>query len=201
MPYSSSNLDIAQAQEVQEDMKHIRNIVTLFLLLFALCTVAAAQDQFQTESPDTSDLVVTGGLIEQVAVEKTKSPTGAMLRSMAIPGWGQLYNRQYLKALVIAGGETFFIVQAIRYWDLSEDAYNAFSGQEDYYLRSLYYQDYDFYQDRRNLYLWLSGVSIFLSMVDAYVDAHLHNFDVDITPPFDESATNDTYGIYVSFRF
>jgi len=32
------------------------------------------------------------------------SPRGALLRSLAVPGWGQLYNRQYLKVPIVVGG-------------------------------------------------------------------------------------------------
>lgn len=31
------------------------------------------------------------------------SPRGALFRSLAVPGWGQVYNRQYLKAPVVVG--------------------------------------------------------------------------------------------------
>ena len=33
----------------------------------------------------------------------TKSPTGASLRSLAVPGWGQIYVEQYIKAPLFFG--------------------------------------------------------------------------------------------------
>ena len=120
---------------------------------------------------------------------------------MAFPGWGQLYNRKYLKSLAVVAGEGYCIVQAIRYWDLSEQAYDRFvQTEDDDSQKQFYYYDYDFYQDRRNLFLWISGLAIFISMIDAYVDAHLANFDIDITPPFEELG-EDAVTLRLTYRF
>ena len=111
---------------------------------------------------------------------KGKSPSGALLRSLVVPGWGQLYNGKYLKALIYAGAQLSF-------------AYAAHVQNNRY----LHYKNLDnddlaeFYKDDRNRMLWwIFGVTL-LSMGDAYVDAHLWNFDVSddlsasIAPQFD----------------
>lgn len=42
--------------------------------------------------------------VEVAADSASRSPRGAVLRSAAVPGWGQIYNGQWLKAPVAAGG-------------------------------------------------------------------------------------------------
>src|SRR6267378_1625930 len=40
-------------------------------------------------------------------------PFFVMLRSAAVPGWGQLYNHKYVKAGVVIGGEGFLAFLAL----------------------------------------------------------------------------------------
>ncbi|MFH1008132.1 MAG: DUF5683 domain-containing protein [Candidatus Latescibacterota bacterium] len=82
-----------------------------------------------------------------------KSPRGALLRSLALPGWGQWYNERPVKGAVIFSTE-LFLGGAILYEN----------------RRSLDFQ-------RRNTYfLWFLGVLLY-NLADAYVDAHLYDFE------------------------
>jgi hypothetical protein len=95
--------------------------------------------------------------------QKIPSPRGAMLRSLVLPGWGQAYNGKWFKAAVIAGAEIGLITNSIIQNRLAKN-----SSAES---------DKAFYINNRNLsYWWLSGVILF-SIIDAYVDAHLFDFD------------------------
>jgi hypothetical protein len=98
---------------------------------------------------------------------KLHSPSGAMWRSMLFPGWGQLYNRKYLKTLIIGGFEigiiTSIFVQDNRYRQARE------SGDEEVA---------EFYRDDRNRLTWWLAGTILFSMADAYVDAQLKDFDL-----------------------
>lgn len=105
-----------------------------------------------TASPATAD-----------TARKRKNPTGAMLRSLALPGWGQFYNQQYWKAALVVAGEAAIIASAVYYHNLYKDATTT-DAQE-------------FYLDQRNVRFWWLGAAILISMLDAYVDAHLYNFD------------------------
>lgn len=93
----------------------------------------------------------------------TKSPTGAMLRSLALPGWGQFYNGKWFKGVLAIGVETGLVINAI-YLDAQLD-------------KSTHPLDQEFYRNNRNLSFWWLGATILLSMMDAYVDAHLYHFD------------------------
>jgi hypothetical protein len=65
------------------------------LALALLACLAAAPAAAQPAERVTPAGVDTTGL---------PSPRGALLRSLAVPGWGQIYNRQPLKAPVIVAG-------------------------------------------------------------------------------------------------
>ena len=102
-----------------------------------------------------------------------KKPMKAAALSLFIPGGGQLYNGSYWKFGIFAATETALIGYAVYNFYEGEDYYDLFleTGSEEYYNR---YQDY--YYDRQNTYWWL-GITIFLSTIDAYVDANLYNFE------------------------
>ncbi|MDZ7363717.1 MAG: DUF5683 domain-containing protein [candidate division KSB1 bacterium] len=102
---------------------------------------------------------------DSAAVRSTmkKSPRGAMLRSLAVPGWGQYYNRQYFKAALVFGAEAGLVATAI-YWN------NKANSASDRNSKL-------FYQNNRNTANWFLLGTILLSMLDAYVDASLSDFD------------------------
>lgn len=92
-----------------------------------------------------------------------RNPAGAMIRSAVVPGWGQFYNGKWFKGIVIAGVEAGLLTNAV----VLHQYMQAAETQEER----------DFYWDNRNLSLWWLGASILYSMADAYVDAHLSDFD------------------------
>ena len=146
-------------------------------LLSALCLVAfvsETESQAQTERESAAPTISQPDtLLEE------KSPTGALLRSVAFPGWGQFYNRKYFKSVVVFGAETTFITLAAIEWGRMNKHKKNFEnpGQPDRYYRYWEFEQFQFYEDRRNLFLWITAGIVFLSMFDAYVDAHLYNFD------------------------
>lgn len=92
-----------------------------------------------------------------------KSPTGAMIRSLIFPGWGQLYNRKYFKAILAFGAEIGLAANSI------------YLNQK--YKASETELEREFYINNRNLSNWYLVGVILLSMADAFVDAHLSDFD------------------------
>ena len=84
-----------------------------------------------------------------------RSPRGAMLRSLALPGWGQFYNRHYVKGGAIAALEV--------------------GSATVYFLRrsQIHRQQALSPGPRRNLFAYTTILIVVYSMADAYVDAHL----------------------------
>jgi hypothetical protein len=140
---------------------------------------------------------------DSVIIEKRKkhSPTGALLRSLAVPGWGQLYNDRYIKAGIIAGLETFLIYQTAYYWERTSTYEDLYTSDTNDISRNNKFLQYDRYRDLRNQHIWLLGITVFYSIFDAYVDAHLKNFDVDITPDFDDERQDLTLWLSISINY
>lgn len=123
----------------------------------------------------------SGGYYVMNKTDSTKwqKPTVALFKSMIIPGWGQLGNRQYIKAGIIIGAEVVLIGTLLHYAEKTSDAKKAFdnasiSGDDN--LKWKTFQAFDNSKDSRNLFSWITGTIIFLSMFDAYVDAHMSDF-------------------------
>lgn len=86
-----------------------------------------------------------------------------MLRSLLFPGWGQLYNDQKIKALLVLAAQGTLVRLAVHYNDKKANAISS-DAQE-------------FYLDKRNQTFWFMGGVTLLSMLDAYIDAYLYDFD------------------------
>jgi hypothetical protein len=105
---------------------------------------------------------------------------GAMLRSAVLPGWGQFYNESYWKIPIIWGLSGWFIYM----WDDRNDFYKFYRDQyndsfnETSNGNSQLKDLRDFYKDQRDLFAIYLGLTYFLNLIDAYVDAHLFDFDV-----------------------
>ncbi len=113
-----------------------------------------AQDYVVFEAQDDST---------QSVIKKKKSPKGAIIRSSILPGLGQWYNEQKIKAILFFSAESYLIGLSIYY---NNKAVNSVSEEEK-----------AFYKDKRNeKYWWIGGLTL-LSMLDAYIDAHLYDFD------------------------
>jgi hypothetical protein len=148
--------------------KHLR---VLILVAFPIAFVIGGQcfGQTQPGAPATT-------VSQPDTTLETKSPTGALLRSVAFPGWGQFYNRKYFKSAVVFGAETTFITLAAIEWGRMNEHKRNFQNP-DHPDRYWEFEQFEFYEDRRNLFLWITAGIVFLGMFDAYVDAHLYNFD------------------------
>ena len=89
----------------------------------------------------------------QVDSVKVKSPMGALVRSMLVPGWGQFYNEQPRKGVLILSME-LLLSGAVVYEDRQTSER----------------------QQRNTFFLWFLGVFLY-NLADAYVEAHLYGFE------------------------
>lgn len=144
-------------------MKHTLKI-SFFILTFVV--ILNAQNDTTVSELDNEEMF-----------QMQKSPWGAVLRSAVIPGWGQFYNESYWKIPVVLGVTGWIVYNWID------------SNNEYHYYRKLYSQNLnlptrirEFYRDQRDLFAIYLGLAYLLNMVDAYVDAHLFDFDVTEEP-------------------
>jgi hypothetical protein len=137
--------------------------------------------------PDTSlyyppaDPTAAGNVTNPVDLEKhlRQNPTVALFKSMFVPGLGQLGNGRYVKAIVIAGLEGWLISRAVYWGRKASDARDDFDNAIDVVDRNRLYSIYDEKRKNRNKFTWFAGITIFVSMFDAYVDAHLSGSPTD----------------------
>lgn len=145
------------------------------VLLFGTSVASAQADSARPDSPPRRmDSIGTSS-----EARMTKSPLAATLYGI-IPGGGQVYNEQYLRAGLFAGACGVFLGRAIYYHTLfirKADEVSALPEGSPR-LTSLKTQR-EIYRDTRDLnFAIYLGVHI-LSLVDAYVGAYLYDFDVD----------------------
>jgi hypothetical protein len=119
-----------------------------------------------------------------------------MARSAILPGWGQFKNGRPLKAGIAIALEGVALAKVIQ---AGNDADDALARESDALAHGdaagadAARADYDAAFNRRTTAGWVLGLSVVLSMVDAYVDAHLLQFDADFGP--DPALPDDATGI------
>jgi hypothetical protein len=129
------------------------------------------------------------------------NPKRAMWLAIVLPGAGQIYNRKYWKLPIVYGGFIGCLYAATwnnqmyhdyeqAYMDIMDDnpqtqSYNQFlhlgktvdeTNIEDY--KSLFRRRKDYYRRYRDLSIFIMIGVYALSIIDAYVDASLSEFDI-----------------------
>lgn len=188
--------------------------------LLAQDSTRVAADTVIIESRDT---VVEAGpdTVAIASYARRYSPRKAILYAAILPGLGQVYNKKYWKLPLVYGG--FY---AIGYHiNLYNNYYTEYKGYLFYNLEHGLRGDNDENPEielttrqlrtivdksrrERDFMIILMGGMYILQMVDAHVDAHLKEFDlnprlqVSIEPTIDQNVwTGRTTGLAVVIRF
>ncbi|MEJ7645434.1 MAG: DUF5683 domain-containing protein [Chryseolinea sp.] len=179
-------------------------LIILLIWVGALKSIAqdslyvAPGDSLNTDRADTV-------LIKSYA--SRYDPRKALLYAAIAPGLGQIYNKKYWKLPLVYGG---FIAlgYGVNFYQTGYDKYklllfrNLESGfttdnaiyPDDVYTTSNYRRIVDQYKRQRDFMLILMAGMYLLQIVDAHVDAHLKEFDlnpklqVSIQPTVEQSA-------------
>ncbi len=136
-------------------------------------------------------LIVSSLFAEEASPAKPlKSSTGAVFRSLAVPGWGQFYTENYWKAAGFFIIESSFIIGISRNHDLMM----RFKTGDDFLSEK-------FHRNQRNkLIWWLAGFSL-LSMGDSYVNAHMYKLDFSPSIESEDSNSSLVPGISATLHF
>lgn len=107
------------------------------------------------------------------------TPNGAIWRSLVMPGWGQVYVESYWKAPIFFGGAVtlgyLIYYNQINYSDYADRLDQMELTDPDYNITKLWRE---YYRDNRDMSgFYLLAVYV-LATVDAYVGAHLYDFEV-----------------------
>lgn len=193
-----------------------KRFYTLLLCLFSVLYSFSQKDKDSTNIGLDKELVVIN---EEVLANKEIDPlrpSKAAFYSAIIPGLGQAYNKKYWKIPLVWGGigtGIYFYVSNDKQYDRYRDAYKrrlaGFKDDEFYNVVSddglIRAQD----QFRRNkeVSLLVTLGLYALNIIDANVDAHLLQFNVDenlsLNPHYQYNQMENTsdLGLTVNFKF
>ena len=189
----------------------------LFFLFFFLLAFTVSNAQEDTLSVKTEEVVE-----EQ---EKDYEPYNALAPSKAafysaiLPGLGQAYNGSYWKIPIAYGGLAtgiYFYLENDKQYDRYRDAYKdrlagridefTVNGQQRISNDGLR-RAQEFYQKNKEISLLVTVGVYILNIVDANVEAHLRQFNVDedltVRPnmDFDSLSGKTNYGLTLNFNF
>jgi hypothetical protein len=191
-----------------------KTIITLCLLSVVLCV--SAQKQSDQPIGDTVKYVPDTVALKSYAARF--DPRKAIMYAAVLPGLGQVYNKKYWKLPLVYGGFIGFGYGISFYQDaytkykadlfdvLESDVPGAVSpdGLNEEQLR----RQVDKMRRERDFFIILMAGMYLLQMVDAHVDAHLKEFDLNpnlhvrLRPTWEsDMLTGRSVGFSVKLRF
>jgi hypothetical protein len=164
----------------------------LIFILLIFCSGATLAQGKKTMSKDDSLITESRDTVMLKTYASRYDPQRALLLAAVVPSLGQIYNKKYWKLPLVYGG---FI--AIGYgFNSYNNFYQNYKEELFYNLENGYDQDnesrpgerittgqyrtaVDFYRNKRDLMVLLMGGMYLLQIIDAHVDAHLKEFDLN----------------------
>ncbi|MBL7839685.1 MAG: hypothetical protein JNJ75_06065 [Cyclobacteriaceae bacterium] len=192
--------------------------IVLACLIMVFSIAAYAQDSLRRDAnPDTVFLKSDTATIASYA--SRYDPRKAILFAAILPGLGQVYNKKYWKLPLVYGGFAGFGYGVNFYQKGYKEFKGALfdlleSGESSIVVRGQPWSEQslrtivDRYRRERDFFIILSAGMYLLQMIDAHVDAHLKEFDlnpnlhVKIQPSMNnDMLTGTTTGISLIVKF
>lgn len=165
----------------------MRFVITLFFCFLIIWV--NAQNKPVSDSlnvvKDDSLIVQSRDTILLKSYASRYDPRKALLYAAVVPGLGQIYNKKYWKLPLVYGG----FYGLINYVIIYDNGYTKYKTQLFNVLSkvpnaSLYPEDQlrtivDRYRRERDYWIILTGLMYILQIIDAHVDAHLKEFDLN----------------------
>ncbi len=170
------------------------------LLTLIFCVIATTAVRGQEDVPVVDSLIVVESAADTILIEsyaKHYDPRKALLYAAVLPGLGQVYNKKYWKLPLVYGGMAA-TGYAINFYNKLYSEYRGyvFLGLEaglgetefpppDLQARGMqasvqqYRRAVDKARRERDYMIIIMGVVYILQIVDAHVDAHLKEFDLN----------------------
>lgn len=168
-------------------MRRLPLLIALLVVEIACAQKVQVITDTTRNGEDSVILIRRGKVITPEQYAARYVPRKALLYSAVFPGMGQVYNKKYWKLPIVYGGFYMLTYVALAYNDLYNEyklelyavvrdpAYTSPSGYTEDQLRSVT----EFYRRQRDFFLILDGMWYLLQLVDAHVDAHLREFDLN----------------------
>lgn len=170
----------------------MKNLLTLFVLVLSCFTTNLhAQDSVRVIQSD-SLIVESQDTLLLKSYATRYDPRKALLYAAVVPGLGQIYNKKYWKLPLVYGGFISIGYAIYHYGDLykgykvklyrnlengSDGDNEIFKG--DVYTTRSYRNGVDLARRQRDFWVIMMGGMYLLQMIDAHVDAHLKEFDLN----------------------
>jgi hypothetical protein len=122
--------------------------------------------------------------VDTTAFVMHKDPWLAIGLSAVLPGAGQVYNEQIWKAPIIFaafGGCIYGALLQNHRMQYTQDSIDNQIARGDLEAASKYTSVRDFYRDDRDKFYIYAGLVYIANLLDAYISAHLFDFDVSDT--------------------
>ena len=205
-----------------------RNYIVLVFLFFALPLFA----QEDTLAVETEEILVSQNDSISVATEELLqdpdykpydplAPARAAFYSAVVPGLGQAYNGKYWKIPIVytaLGVGVYFYLNNDKEYDRYRDAYKSrLAGRTDdeFYTETgeiilsndALIDAQKFYQRNKEISMLVIVGMYALNIIDANVDAHLQQFNVDenlaLKPAlnYDQFSGKTGYGVSLNYKF
>jgi hypothetical protein len=166
-------------------------LVLLVLACLAL-TKTTAQDSLSVDHESDSLIVESQDTVLLKSYASRYNPRKAILYAAVVPGLGQIYNKKYWKLPLVYGG-FFALGYAINFYQTGYIKYKnelftnlnmGYDGDSDIrpgdtHTTSTYRNVVDQYRRQRDFMIVITGGVYILQMIDALVDAHLKEFDLN----------------------
>jgi hypothetical protein len=170
--------------------------VLMVVFLFQSSVCFGQDDSVKVEKPVVIErdpvVIQTGDTVAIKSYAERFNPRKALLFAAVVPGLGQIYNKKYWKLPLVYGGFAAIAWNISRY----NDIYKRYKNDLFANLEAGYIDDTDFdpnvgittgqyrtvvnkAQRERDFWVIMMGAMYLLQIVDAHVDAHLKEFDLN----------------------
>ncbi|HLP64420.1 DUF5683 domain-containing protein [Flavobacterium sp.] len=158
----------------------MKSLFYIALFFFIGTTLSLAQDELKVENIKVKDSTAKKSTTNPLA------PSKAAFYSAILPGLGQAYNKKYWKIPIVYGaigtGVYSYMWNNKKYHQYRDAYKNRLAGKPDdfsYLDNDRLIQGQRFYQKNRDLSAIVTVGLYILNIVDANVDAHLMQFNVN----------------------
>ena len=186
----------------------IRSLYIVLVVFLLGNTALLAQDE----------LKVTDVIVAKDTIKKTKinplAPSKAAFYSAILPGLGQAYNKKYWKIPIvyaaIGTGIYSYSFNNKRYHEFRDAYKKRLAGFTDDEFQGILDNNrliaaQRFHQKNRDLSMLVTAGLYILNIVDANIDAHLMQFnvndDLSIRPDFQQNDLNYKYNLGITFVY
>ncbi len=206
-------------------------LTSIFVYLFCFY-VSNAQETVEQVTQETDsvttglkaeNIVIIDSLVKEKKAIDPLAPSKAAFYSALLPGLGQIYNKSYWKAPIVWGAlggsiymytfnndsyQQFRTAFKRRQAGFTDDEFNG-EGEFSFLSDSVLENQQERFQEQRDLWLVASIALYVLNIIDANVDAHLKQFNIDDDLSFDFEpyldlnpvTNNPNYGMALTIKF